>query len=49
MCHNVSAFFYFTPVERAPDIHWIGGLLSPRADPDDMEKGKFLALPGLEL
>jgi hypothetical protein len=29
--------------------HWIGDWVSPRASPDDMEKRKFLILPGLEL
>jgi hypothetical protein len=28
----------FTPVERAPGTHWIGGWVSPRAGLDDMEK-----------
>jgi hypothetical protein len=39
----------FTPGERAPDIHWIGGWMDPRAGLYDMEKWKFLTLPGLEL
>jgi hypothetical protein len=38
----------FTPVERDPGTHWIGGWVDPRAAPDDVEKRKFLALPGLE-
>jgi hypothetical protein len=38
----------FTPGERAPGIHWIGGWVDPRAGLDDVEKGKFLVLPGLE-
>jgi hypothetical protein len=33
----------FTPGERAPRTHWIGGWV------DDMEKRKFLILPALEL
>jgi hypothetical protein len=28
--------------------HWIGGWVDPRAGLDDMEKRKFLTLPGLE-
>jgi hypothetical protein len=28
----------FTPGERAPGTHWIGGLVDPRAGLDDMEK-----------
>jgi hypothetical protein len=37
------------PGERAPDTHWIGVWVDPRADLDDVEKRKFLTLPGLEL
>jgi hypothetical protein len=32
-----------------PGTHWIGGWVGPRASLDDMEKRKFLTLPGLEL
>jgi hypothetical protein len=39
----------FTPGERAPGTHWIGGWFDPRAGLDDSEKRKFLTLPGLEL
>jgi hypothetical protein len=28
----------FTPGERAPGTHWIGGWVSTRADLDNMEK-----------
>jgi hypothetical protein len=28
----------FTPREKAPDIHWTGGSVDPRAGLDDMEK-----------
>jgi hypothetical protein len=31
-----------------PDTHWIGWV-DPRAGLDDVEKRKFLTLPGLEL
>jgi hypothetical protein len=37
-----------TPAERAPDTHWIGGWVGPRACLEDVEKRKFLILPGLE-
>jgi hypothetical protein len=36
-------------VERAPGTHWIGGWVVPRAGLDELEKRKFLTLPGLEL
>jgi hypothetical protein len=39
----------FTPGEKAADTHYIGGWVGPRAGLDDVEKRKFLALPGLEL
>jgi hypothetical protein len=39
----------FTPGERALGTHWIDGWVGPRAGLDDVEKRKFLALPGLEL
>jgi hypothetical protein len=39
----------FTPGERPPGTHWIGDWVDPRADLDDMEKRKFLTLPGLQL
>jgi hypothetical protein len=35
----------FTPEERAPGTHWIGGSVDFRAGLDDLEK----TLPGLEL
>jgi hypothetical protein len=37
------------PGERAPGTDWIGGWVDPRASLDDLEKRKFLTLPGLEL
>jgi hypothetical protein len=37
----------FTPEERNPDAHWIGGWMGPRAGLDCMQKRKFLTLPGL--
>jgi hypothetical protein len=39
----------FTPGERAPGTHWIGGWVDSRAGLDDLEKKKFLTLPGFEL
>jgi hypothetical protein len=39
----------FTPGERAPSTHWIGGWVDPRAGLDDVEKRKFLILSVLEL
>jgi hypothetical protein len=38
----------FNPRERGPGTHWIGGWVGPRAGLDDVEKSKFLTLPGLE-
>jgi hypothetical protein len=37
------------PWERALGTHWIGGYVYLRASLDDVEKRKFLTLPGLEL
>jgi hypothetical protein len=37
------------PGERAPVTHWVGGWVDHRAGLDDVEKRKFLTLPGLEL
>jgi hypothetical protein len=39
----------FTPGERAPGTHWIGGWVDLKTGLDDLEKRKFLTLPGLEL
>jgi hypothetical protein len=39
----------FTLEGRAPGTHWIGGWVGPTASLDDVEKGKFLTLPGFEL
>jgi hypothetical protein len=40
---------HFTPGERGPGTHWIGGWVGARACLEDIEKRKFLTLPGLEL
>jgi hypothetical protein len=37
------------PGRFTPNTHWIGGWVDPRAGLDDLEKRKFLTLPGLEL
>jgi hypothetical protein len=39
----------FTPREGTAHTHRIGGLVDPKAGMDDLEKKKFLTLPGLEL
>jgi hypothetical protein len=39
----------FTPGERAPGTHLIGGCVDPRAVLDDMVKWKFLPPSGLEI
>jgi hypothetical protein len=46
---SASCRFSFTPGERAPGTHWIGGWVGPRAGLDDVEMRKFLIVPGLEL
>jgi hypothetical protein len=38
----------FTPGERAPSTHWVGGWVNLRTGLDDVENRKSLALPGLE-
>jgi hypothetical protein len=40
---------HFTSGEKAPCTHWIGGWVGPGAGLDDVEKIKFLTIPGLEL
>jgi hypothetical protein len=39
----------FITGERAPGTHWIGGWVDLRAGLNDVEKRKYLILPGLEL
>jgi hypothetical protein len=39
----------FTPGKRTPSTLWIGGLVGPRNGLDDVEKRKFLTVPGLEI
>jgi hypothetical protein len=38
----------FSPRERAPSTNFVGGWVGLRTNLDDMEKGKFLTLQGLE-
>jgi hypothetical protein len=45
----VSSPDHFTPEERASGTNWIGGWVDSRASLDDIEKQKFLTLPGLEI
>jgi hypothetical protein len=45
----VSRHCCFTPGERTPGTHWIGSWMDLRAGLDDLEKRKFLTLPGFEL
>jgi hypothetical protein len=37
------------PGKQPPGTHWIGGWVGPRADLDDVERGKFFTLPGHNL
>jgi hypothetical protein len=40
---------HFSPGERASGTYWIGGWVNTRVGLDDVEKRKFLTIPGLEL
>jgi hypothetical protein len=46
---SASRTGHFTPGERAPYTHWVGGWVYTRACLDGVEKSKFLPLLGLEL
>jgi hypothetical protein len=46
---SVSRLDRFTSGERAPSTHWIRVWVGPSTGLDDVEKRKFLPLPGLEL
>jgi hypothetical protein len=46
---SASRHSRFTPGKRASGTHWIGGCGGHTAGLDDVEKRKFLNLPGLEL
>jgi hypothetical protein len=39
----------FTPGKEPPDTHCVGGWVDPKAGLENMEKCKFLTVPGLEL
>jgi hypothetical protein len=39
----------FTPGEKSPGIHWIGGWADHRDGMDDVEKTTFLTLSGLSV
>jgi hypothetical protein len=45
---SVSRPGRFTPEERTPGTHWVGGWVGPRVSLD-VEKRKFLNLQGIEL
>jgi hypothetical protein len=46
---SASHFCRFTPGERTPGTHWIGGWVDPKFDLVDIEKLKFLTLLVLEI
>jgi hypothetical protein len=46
---SASRLARFTPRERALGTHWLEGWVDHRAGLDDVEKRKFLTLPGLDL
>jgi hypothetical protein len=46
---GASRLGHFTPGERVPGTHWIGGWVGPRTGLADMDNRIFLPLPGLEL
>jgi hypothetical protein len=44
---SASRLCCFTLGERAPCTHWIGGWVDPTDGLNDMDKYKFLTVPGL--
>jgi hypothetical protein len=44
---SASGLGRFTPGERDPGTHWIGGCVGPSTGLYGVEKRKFLTLPGL--
>jgi hypothetical protein len=46
---SASRCILFTPGERSPSAHCIGGWVGPRAGMDAMENRAFLTLKGIEL
>jgi hypothetical protein len=47
--HSASLPSRFAPGEKLSVTHSIGGWTDPRAGLDEVERTKFLTLPGLEL
>jgi hypothetical protein len=45
---SVSQPGRFTPGERTPRTHWIGGWVDPRAGLNTVERKNFLTKPGLK-
>jgi hypothetical protein len=45
---SASYLDHFTPGERPPNTHWIGGWLGPRVSFGTVEKS-LVPLPGIEL
>jgi hypothetical protein len=45
---SASRLCRFTPGERAPGTHWIGGWVGPRFGLDAVEKRKIFHCPGIE-
>jgi hypothetical protein len=45
----MKAYRPLYPREKAPSTHWVGGWVGYRASMDDIQKRKFLTVPGLEL
>jgi hypothetical protein len=45
---SASRLGRFTLVENSPCTYWIGGWVDPRVGLEDVEKRKFLTVPGLE-
>jgi hypothetical protein len=41
---SASRLCRFTPEERTPGTHWIGGWVDPRVGLDDVDNRKFLTL-----
>jgi hypothetical protein len=46
---SASRPYCFTPGERAPDTHWIGDWVDPRAGLEYMDKWEVFILPGFDL
>jgi hypothetical protein len=46
---SASRLGRFTPGDRAPGTHWIGGWVGPRRGLDDVERRRILHLPRPEL